>query len=88
MVGTLNFMKCHMKSINARPGYTHEIDQLLVYNRVLQLYESNAKSVMLDYPMYMKFVNQTGVDKGRVQRDMYIAFWNSCYLNERLQFSL
>ena len=72
--------KYYMKSINATPGYTHKIDQLLVYDRVLQLYESKAKSVILEYPMYIKFVSEAGVDEGGVQRDMYTAFRDNCYL--------
>ena len=79
-----------MKSINAKPGFTHEVDRLLAYDRVLQLYESKAESIILEYSMYVhQICNKAGVDEGGVQRDMLMAFWDIIYdyLKEQLQLS-
>ena len=45
-----------------------------MYDRVLQHYESKVKSVILDYPMYIKFVNEVGVDEKEVQGDRYVLY--------------
>ena len=36
--------------------------------------------MVLEYPMYVKFVDEAGVDEGGVQWDMFTAFWDDCYL--------
>jgi len=68
-----------MGNINARPGCLREIDRLNVFDGVIKMYEDQPESVVLEYPLYMKFAEEAGVDEGGVQRDMYTAFWEDCY---------
>ena len=46
---------------------------------MLRLYNSQASSIILEYPLYIKFTGEAGVDEGGIQRDMFSAFWVECY---------
>ena len=66
-----------MESINASSGPTHLVDRAAIFKTVLSVYEQ--ESVALEYPMYVKFDGEVGVDEGGVQRDMFTAFWEEAY---------
>ena len=68
-----------MVNINAKPGCLREIDRLNVFDGIIKMYEDKPESVVLEYPIWMKFAGEAGIDEGGVQRDMYTAFWDDCY---------
>ena len=62
-----------------KPGRLREIDRLNVFDGIIKMYEDKPESVVLEYPIWMKFAGEAGIDEGGVQRDMYTAFWDDCY---------
>ena len=68
-----------MECIDATPGSLHEVARGDVFDGVMQLYNDRATSVILEYPMFVKFLGEAAVDEGGVQRDMFTAFWDRCY---------
>lgn len=62
-----------MESINVTPGFLHEVNQST--SHVLDCVLSQAISIVLEYPLYIKFSGEMEVDEGGVQRDIFIAFW-------------
>jgi len=66
-----------MKSINASSGPARTVDRNSVYEDVLKMYEE--ESIVSEYPLYVKFKKERGIDEGGVQRDMFTAFWNKAY---------
>ena len=36
-------------------------------------------SIISEYPLYVKFSKERGIDEGGVQRDMFTAFWDDAY---------
>ena len=43
-----------MESINATPGFLHEVDGSHLFDCVLRLYNTQASSIVLEYPLYIK----------------------------------
>ena len=66
-----------MESINASSGCTHLVERAAIFETVLCIYKE--ESVVHEYPMYVKFIGEVGVDEGGVQRDMFTAFWEEAY---------
>lgn len=66
-----------MKSVNAVKGLPHKVDRSNIYEDVLDLYREGA--VVGEYPIFVKYVGEQGVDEGGVQRDMFSAFWEKAY---------
>lgn len=68
-----------MESINAIQGFLHEVDQSHVLDCVLRLYDNQVSSIILEYPLYIKFTGEVGVDEDGIQRDTFSAFWEEHY---------
>lgn len=71
-----------MESINATQGILHEVDRSHLLDCVLRLYDSQVTSIILEYPLYIKFSGEAGVDEGGVQRDICsLLFGKNATLN-------
>jgi len=66
-----------MESINASSGPARIIDRTTIYEAVMKMY--NQEEIALEYPLFIKFTGELGIDEGGVQRDMLTAFWDEAY---------
>lgn len=66
-----------MASLNATRGTPRIVSRSNVYEDVIKLYEDEA--IVLECPLSIEFEGEVGVDAGGVTRDMFSAFWESCY---------
>ncbi len=65
-------------SVNAEPGcIEHLIERTNVYEDVIDLYREG--DIVGEYPIFISFRGELGVDDGGVQRDMFSAFWEQAF---------
>ena len=66
-----------MKSINAVRGNLRTVDRDNIFEDVLDMYRTG--EVLGECPIKIKYGDESAIDDGGVQRDMYSAFWEVAY---------
>ena len=62
----------------AEPGcIEHLIERTNVYEDVIDLYREG--DIVGEYPIFISFRGELGVDDGGAQRDMFSAFWEQAF---------
>lgn len=69
--------KLYLESINAVVGILHKVDRNNLFEDVIDLYREGG--IVGEYPIFVEYKDEMGVDDGGLQRDMFTAFWEKAY---------
>ena len=65
-----------MESVHAVVGVVHEIERKNIFEDVVDLYRGE---IISEYPIFIEYKGEQGVDDGGLRRDMFTAFWEKAY---------
>ena len=69
-----------MEGLGLERGPAHMVDRKNVFEEVMVLYTDDREKVLSEYPLFIRFKGELGVDLGGVTRDMFSAFFSVAYI--------
>lgn len=66
-----------MQSVPVVVGIVREVDRNDIFNDVMDLYKDGA--IVGEYPIFVTYKGEKGIDDGGLRRDMFTAFWEKAY---------
>ncbi len=67
----------YMQSVPIVVGIVHEVDRNEIFQDVVDLYTDGG--IVGEYPIFVQYKGEKGIDDGGLRRDMYTAFWDKTY---------